>query len=208
MNKTKAFINTVVILAILFNVAACAFFSLDKQSGYKTKASNLENSFNKLSAFNPLDSGLMIIRSKFDNEQSQLLDVVSAPFMNEDEAGLTWFCDSRILQMEIYLNAGLDYITTRNADVTPDAQLPDNYQQIAAAAAIDKAQALASAHAMPATTTTNPDTNPDQKSSRSADPSGDEAIAIEAAPSNNNTQIIQDMNQGQQGATIVMPHAG
>ena len=73
MNKTKAFINTVVILAILFYVAGCAVLTFDQHNDYVTRSSKLRESFDILQSEHTGDQQMATLRNQFDNED-KLLD--------------------------------------------------------------------------------------------------------------------------------------
>ena len=170
MNKTKAFINTVVILAILFNVAACAILSVDQQNDYHTRAAQLTNDFNALELNHPGDQQVAMYRHQFDHENNMLQQDI------DDTEGHLISPNERTIQAAA-CNQRLNIMTTLLSDAT--ALYPSATQSGSGGDA--------------------------NASSRRPPPPSDDAIAIEAAPANNNTQIIQDMNQGQQGAIMANP---
>ena len=173
MNKTKAFINTVVILAILFYVAGCAVLTFDQHNDYVTRSSKLRESFDILQSEHTGDQQMATLRNQFDNEDRLLqrdIDEKRPWTVSTNDRDLQKAaCDTRLAAMETLLG---------------------------------HATAL-----YPSATHSGPPVEA-SATSQPPPPPSDDAIAIEAAPSNNNTQIIQDMNQGQQGATTVFPHAG
>lgn len=77
MNKTKAFINTVVILAILFYVAGCTILTVEQAIDYTSRASKLRYSFDILQSEHTGDQQMATLRNQFDNEDKLLQTAIN-----------------------------------------------------------------------------------------------------------------------------------
>ena len=107
MNKTKAFINTVVILAILFYVAGCAVLTFDQHNDYVTRSSKLRESFDILQSEHTGDQQMATLRNQFDNENFYLQKDIdetrpwAVSTYDRDLQKAT--CDTRLAAMETLL---------------------------------------------------------------------------------------------------------
>ena len=107
MNKTKAFINTVVILAILFYVAGCAVLTFDQHNDYVTRSSKLRESFDILQSEHPDDLQMATLRNQFDNENDHLLvdieETTPWAVSTSNRQLQIATCDTRLAAMETLL---------------------------------------------------------------------------------------------------------
>ena len=211
MNKTKAFINRVVIGVTLMTLAACAL-NQERQDSYNSQADLMVAQFSQIQ-YLPGSIELQDITNQFYANLSNLrADIISTDVSMMIVAKN---CDDDIASMQSQLDRAIK-ISQRTTEEQVEAEAKYRAQRapqtwdaqitgLAPNTAAKPPPTDMAASAAPSSQTST------QQSATPASTAPDEpskSIADEEVTGNNITQEIQFMNQGQQGAIIEMPHAG
>ena len=176
MNKTKAFINTVVILVTLVTLVACVILPPSTQNGLHSQAEVLIAQFDQLEQEHPGDQQVSSLRTQFNTINDDLQVQISASWdyqtYRDDTQNRINICNAHLAAMQDKLNEAKAKFPVS----VPTASLPP-----------PSVRPSAEAHQL------TPASPPPPVSS------------VEDNTGNNMTQDLQLINQGQQGAIMVNP---
>ena len=105
MNKTKAFINRVVIGVTLMTLAACGL-NLQQQDDYNNRAGLMEAQFNKILGQEIMDDELRSIHVSFRSSHDSLKSKIKSQSATQD--ALAADCDTFLVAMQIQLNKAIE----------------------------------------------------------------------------------------------------
>ena len=211
MNKTKAFINRVVIGVTLMTLAACAL-NQERQDSYNSQADLMVAQFSQIQ-YLPGSIELQDITNQFYANLSNLRsDIISTDVSMMIVAKN---CDDDIASMQSQLDRAIK-ISQRTTEEQVEAEAKYRAQrapqawdaQITGLIPITAAKTPPSDDATPASQSSQTPSPQPATPASTAPPEPPKTTAVEDVTGNNITQEIQLMNQGQQGAIIEMPHAG
>jgi hypothetical protein len=211
MNKTKAFINRVVIGVTLMTLAACAL-NQQRQDSYNSQADLMAAQFSQIQ-YLPGSIEFQDITIQFNASLSNLKsDIYDTDISMEVVISN---CDDDIAILQNQLDNAIK-ISQRTPEEQVDAEAKYRAQrapqawdaQITGLIPITAAKTPPSDDAKPASQSSQTPSPQPATPASTAPPEPPKTTAVEDVTGNNITQEIQFMNQGQQGAIIEMPHAG
>ena len=208
MNKTKAFINRVVIGVTLMTLAACAL-NQERQDSYNSQADLMVAQFSQIQ-YLPGSIELQDITNQFYANLSNLrsdINGTAVPMML-----LVKNCDDDIASMQSQLDRAIK-ISQRTTEEQVEAEAKYRAQrapqtwdaQITGLAPNTAAKPPPTDMAASAAPSSQTSTQQSATPASTAPPEPPKATAVEDVTGNNNTQLIQFMDQSQQGAQITNP---